>query len=101
MKPTKIRFWNDPAVVGKTPIVTVMLLEGANLGHIYKMWSQQSSLGQNSLSLLAVGVALVFWMNFYRVNCPGEKFAFWATFVGVMLNCSVTATALWFYFSGR
>lgn len=96
-----MKFWNDPKIVEKTPIITVFLLEGANVGQMWRMWTQQSSLGQNPWSWALVSLALLFWLNFYRVVTPKARFAIWATAAGWFLNMGVILTVFWFQAHGR
>jgi len=91
-----MRPWNDPAVVSKTPIATVFLLEGANIGQLWRMWGEHSALGQSEWSWMSVNVALWLWLNFYRVVTPGEVWARRATGVGIALNTAVILSVIWF-----
>jgi len=91
-----MKFYNNPAIVAKTPIATVLLLEYANIGQLYRMWHEHTAAGQNLWSWISVGIALLFWLNFYRVICPQEKFAFWATVLGFFLNSAVWLTVVYF-----
>ena len=95
------RFWNNPAVVGKTPLLTTVLLEYANAGQLYRMWTERTAAGQSLWSWMSVGTALWLWCNFYRVCCPKEKFALGCTAFGVFMNGLVIATVIYFrYFVG-
>lgn len=85
-------FWSNPSVVRYTPILTVGLLEAGNLQQLCRMWSEGTSEGQSLWGWLSVNVALWLWWNFYRVCCPKERFAFWATVVGIWMNAAVIAT---------
>jgi hypothetical protein len=89
---------SDPSVVSKTPLVTVFLLEGANANQLLRMWHEHTAAGQSLIGWLSVWVALLLWANFYRVCCPRERFAFWATVVGVGMNTAVWLTVIWFRF---
>ena len=61
-----MRFYSNPTVVSKTPIVTVFLLEAANIGQVIRIWTERSVAGQNLWSWISVGLALLFWLNFYH-----------------------------------
>ena len=89
-------FRTNPAVVNKTPIVTTFLLEFANVGQLYRMWTQQTAAGQSLWSWMAVSAALVLWLNFYLVFNRDNKFAIWGTRVGIGLNAAVCLTIVWF-----
>jgi len=91
-----LKKFSDPRVIAKTPLVTVFLLEFANVGQIYRMWHEHTAAGQNVTSWVSVLLALVLWLNFYRVCCPKEKFAFWATAVGIGMNMTVIGTVVRF-----
>ncbi len=86
-----------------TPIITTFLLEYANVGQLWRMWSERSALGQNVWSWIAVQVALWLWLNYYRVVVPGgtRSWAFRATVVGCLLNAAVIGTVWYFRMSGR
>lgn len=90
------RPWDNRALVAKTPVLTVFLLEYANIGQLWRMWAQHSALGQNAWSWLAVNVALWLWLNFYRVFTPEQKFAYRATQIGIVLNAAVVFSVVWF-----
>jgi hypothetical protein len=87
---------NNRAWVSKTPILTVFLLEGANIGQIIRMWTERSALGQSLVSWLSVNLALWLWLNFYRVMLPEERWAFWATAAGIGLNTGVCLSVAYF-----
>ncbi len=90
------RPWDNPSVVGKTPLVTVVLLENANIQQLVRMWNEGTAEGQSLWGWIFVNLALLLWCNFYRVCCPKERFAFWATVVGVLMNAAVIATVVYF-----
>lgn len=91
-----MRPWSNRPLVSKTPLATVFLLEHANAQQIYRMWSEGTAEGQSLVGWCSVWIALVLWLNFYRVITPDEKFAFWATAVGIALNTCVIASVVWF-----
>ncbi len=93
------RLWTartNPKVVDKTPIVTVFLLEGANLQQLWRMWTEQTSAGQSVTAWLSVNIALWLWLNFYLVFNRQNKFAIWGTAIGIFLNACVLATVIFF-----
>lgn len=96
-----MRFLSDPKWVARTPLVTVCLLESANVGQLYRMWTQHSALGQNVWSWLMVNVALWLWGNFYRVLTPTAVWAYWANRVGIALNSAVVLTVAYFRWIGN
>lgn len=91
-----MRFWNNPSIVAKTPLLTTFLLEAANVSQLYRMWTEQSALGQSLWGWINVWFALVLWLNFYRVVTPDQRFAFWATAFGVCMNTMVCLTVIHF-----
>jgi hypothetical protein len=96
-----MKFYSNPKIVSKTPLITFILLEGGNVQQLYRMWSTWTSAGQSLWGWVCVNIALILWCNFYRVCCPNEKFAFWATVVGVVINACVIFSVAWFrYFVG-
>jgi hypothetical protein len=86
----------NPKVVDKTPIVTVFLLEGANLQQLWRMWTARTSAGQSVTAWLSVNLALWLWLNFYLVFNRQNKFAIWGTAVGIFLNALVLLTVIYF-----
>jgi len=86
----------NPKVVDKTPIVTVFLLEGANIQQMWRMWTERSAEGQSITGWLSVNIALWLWLNFYLVFNRENKFAIWGTAVGIVLNALVVLTVVYF-----
>ena len=91
-----MNFISNKNLVSKTPIITSILLEYANIGQLYRMWAEHSAKGQSIWSWASVGLALWLWLNFYRVMLPNEKFAYRATIIGIILNALVILSVLWF-----
>jgi hypothetical protein len=93
-----VRLLSDAKWVARTPMLTVALLEYANIGQLWRMWREQSALGQNVWSWIAVNAALWLWLNYYRVIVPGglRSTAARATMVGIALNGAVIATVIYF-----
>lgn len=89
-------FWNDESIVEKTPVVTTALLESANAGQLWHMWTEWTADGQSLVAWIFVNMALLLWLNFYRVCTPDQKWAFWATAFGVAMNASVIFTVALF-----
>lgn len=93
--------WNNPKWVSRTPLVTTFFLEYANVGQLWRMWREHTAAGQNVWSWVSVWVALWLFLNFYRVCCPKERFAFWATVSGICFNTAVIATVMYFRLGGH
>lgn len=91
-----MKFYNDPKLVAKTPVITVFLLEWANISQLWRMWHEHSALGQSMYAWISVQFALWFWINFYRVLVPDNKFAIRATIVGCILNAAVIFSVAYF-----
>jgi uncharacterized protein with PQ loop repeat len=95
-----MKFYNNPLVVNKTPLITVVLLESANLFQLIRMWSEQSVVGQSLQGWICVNIALILWLNYYRVILPKEKIAFYSTLFGILMNSLVILTVVFFrYFN--
>ena len=93
----KILKWiKDPKIVSNTPLVTVCLLEGANVSQIWRMWTERTADGQSLAGWLMVTAALVLWANYYKVCTPDQKKAFYCTLVGICLNCIVVFSVIYF-----
>lgn len=91
-----MRFYNDPNVISKTPILTVFFLESANVSQLYRMWSEKTAEGQSLWGWMMVSAALLLWCNFYRVCCPKERWALWTTMLGVFMNALVILSVVYF-----
>lgn len=89
-----VSFWRRFDWVDKTPIVTTVLLESANVQQLYRMWTEHSALGQSLTAWICVNVALLLWLNFYRVK--KLKWALYSTIFGVTLSSLVSLTVFYF-----
>lgn len=83
-------------LVDKTPILTTILLEAANVQQLYRMWTERTAAGQSITAWMSVNIALLLWLNFYLVFNRDNKYAIWGTTVGVLLNSLVIATVAYF-----
>lgn len=90
----------NPSWVSKTPIITTILLEWANISQMIRMWTEKTAEGQSLIAWLSVQFALWLWLNFYLVFTPDQKFAIWGTRVGLIFNWGVIATIIWFRYIG-
>lgn len=90
------RLWSNPRLVSKTPIATTFLLEGANVGQMVRMWTERTAEGQSLTGWLLVFVALVLWLNFFRVCTPEQKWAIRAQALGVGMNALVCLSVVYF-----
>jgi hypothetical protein len=91
-----MRWINDPAVVTKTPIVAIPLFCWFSVKQTIQMWTEHTAAGQNLAGWLSLWLALVMFLNLYRVCCPKEKFAFWGTMVEIIAVSMGTLTVLHF-----
>lgn len=93
--------WNNKSIVAKSPILAGVLIETGGVSQIARMWMERSAEGQSLLGWCSVFLALVLWLNFYRVCTPEQKSAFWVTAVGVAVNLCVIGSVVWFrWFAG-
>ena len=90
------RWWQNPALVSKTPLVTSLLLDGGAVGQIVRMCREHTAAGQSLTSWCMVVAALVLWLNFYRVKTPGETIAIRMTAFSVAINTAIVLTILYF-----
>ena len=94
--------FSDPKWVGRTPLVSVGLLELANIQQLFRMWTEWTAAGQSLWGWIFVQIALWLWLNFYRVLTPNEKFAIYGTALGVVMNSLVILSIIFFrYIVGR
>src|SRR3982751_5835424 len=82
-------------VVSKFPICTSFLLEGANIGQIWRMWSEKSALGQSVVSWVLVNIALWLWVTFFIVKTPKEHFAIFFQSLGILINFLVILSVVY------
>jgi uncharacterized membrane protein YbaN (DUF454 family) len=87
---------DNPRFVSFTPIFAAIIFETASIGQLYQMWSEQSAKGQSLLSWSIITLALLLWLNFYRVKTPDEKIAIWQTVFAIFTNFLVIGTVLYF-----
>lgn len=90
-----MRWWDNPVWVGRTPIVTSILLDGGAIGQVIRMWKERSALGQSLTSWTAVVLALVLWANFYRVLTPDQWWARFTIKISIALNLIVVGSVIW------
>lgn len=89
-------FHSDPVWVARTPILTTILLEAANVQQMWQMWVvDHSARGQSLLGWLSVQAALWLWLNFYRVMTPGAVWAFRCQALGIGLNMAVVLSVIY------
>lgn len=89
------RLLRDQAFVSRTPIISVALLEMANVQQLYQMWTERTAAGQSLWAWICVWLALWLWLNFYLVKTPGERWAIRGTILGLTLNSAVIATVIY------
>lgn len=96
-----MRWWNNPEVVSKTPLVAILLFCWFSVWQIWQMWSERTAAGQNLWGWISLWLALVGFLNFYRVCCPKEKLAYWGTVIEILIETVATLTVLYFrYYAG-
>jgi hypothetical protein len=91
-----MKLFNNAKLVEKTPIVTTLLLEYANAGQVWRMWAERSAEGQSLAAWMAVSLALLLWLNFFRVCTPDRKWAFRCQLLGCAMNALVILTVIRF-----
>lgn len=89
-------FLSNQSFVSKTPLLSVGLLELANIHQLMRMWREGTAAGQSLGGWILVNIALWLWLNFYLVKTPDEKFAIWGTALGIVMNTMVILTVLYF-----
>jgi hypothetical protein len=83
-------------LVLRTPILSVVLLEAANVQQLVQMWVlDHSAKGQSLTAWLSVQAALWLWLNFYRVITPDAFWAIWGTRLGIGLNMAVCLSVVY------
>lgn len=87
-------------IIDKTPIVTTLLFETANIGHVFRMWTEKTAAGQSLTSWILVNLGLLAWYNWYRVFTPEQVWAKRTTLFGVTINTFVILSIAYFRFVG-
>lgn len=95
-----VKWYRQPKLVEKTPLVAVGLLEAANVQQLYQMWTEWTAAGQSLTGWISVNLALILWLNFYLTFNREQKFAVYGTAFGILMNASVIASVIFFrYFA--
>lgn len=98
-----MKYLTEAKYVSKwAPVVSIIFIDVANFGHIWRMFSEQSAAGQSLISWSCVLIALISWFNFYYRVTPGDdgKVARYSTLFGISVVASVIASIVWFrYFT--
>jgi hypothetical protein len=95
-----MRWLNDPVVVSKTPLAAIPFFCWFSVKQIVQMWSEYTAAGQNLAGWVFLWLALLMFLNFYRVCCPKEKLAFWGTVVEVLVVSGGLLTVAYFRYWG-
>lgn len=88
--------WNNPKIVSKTPIATLLLIESSSVTQLHRMWSESTAAGLSLQSWLLIVAARLLWWNFYRVITPEQWLARVGSTLGILLDLSVIVSVLWF-----
>lgn len=97
--PGSMKYLTEAKYVSKwAPVVSILFIDVANIGHIWRMFSEQSAAGQSLVSWACVWIALVSWFNFYLRVTPGEegKVARYSTILGIGVVTLVISSILYF-----
>jgi hypothetical protein len=89
-------WYRNPKLVSKTPIVTTLLLEAANVSQLVRMWTERTAEGQSLWGWMLVSLALVLWLNFYLTFNRDQKWAIRGTAFGIAMNAAVILTVVYF-----
>ncbi|HLK85410.1 MAG TPA: hypothetical protein VKT27_02810 [Candidatus Binataceae bacterium] len=91
-----MKFWNDPKYVSQIPYVTTALFSFGALSQLYRMWAYRTAAGQSLVGWSVVTLALVLFLQFYRVIIPKEKVAFYSCLGETFLYAAVIASIVYF-----
>jgi hypothetical protein len=89
-------FYKRDWFINYTPIASTILLEGANIQQMMRMWTEQTAEGQSLMAWSCVQIALWLWYNFYKQATPDKKWAIRCQGLGIGLNGLVILTVLYF-----
>lgn len=87
---------SDPAFCKRSLYAATILFEGGNIGQVYRIWSQGSSLGHNLFSWVGVLLGLCLWYNYYRVIYPEDKLAKGCNVIGIVATSAIIASIIYF-----
>jgi len=90
-----MKFWNNPNIISKSPLVALICFEGANIGQIIRMLYEHAAQDQSLTSWIMVNIGLWIYYNFYRVCTPKEKFARFTAMAGIVINTMVISTVVY------
>lgn len=94
-----VKILNYSKFVDMCPLFATLLIEGANIGQLHRMWSYHTAAGQSLIAWCCVFIALFLWCLFYKKHNIHQKLAIWSTYIGMGMNASVIATIIrWRYF---
>lgn len=91
-----MKWYRNPKLVDKTPLVSVALLEIANIQQLWRIWTEWTAAGQSIGGWLCVQIALWLWLNFYLTFNRDNKFAIYGTALGIVMNASVLVSVVLF-----
>ena len=86
--------WNNHKWVGRSPFVTAILVESANISQLWRIWAEGSALGQSLIAWLCVGLALLLRWNFYRVVAPKQWLARWCIIGSLVINVALIISVI-------
>ena len=86
--------WNNHKWVCRTPLVTAILVESANISQLLRIWREGSSTGQSLLAWICVGIALLLRWNFYRVIAPSQWLARLCIIGSLLINAVLIASVI-------
>lgn len=100
VKPKGTPWYLRKEVCVYAPVLATALLEYANVGQLWRMWTERTAAGQSVTSWFAVFLALACYNQFYRVCVPDQKWAYRMNVLGMVMNLSVCLTVIYFrYFA--
>lgn len=81
--------WNNKKWVARTPLLSTLLVESANLIQLARVWREGTGQGQSILAWVCIGLALVVRFNYYRVILPNQRLARLCVLVGMVINVAL------------
>lgn len=95
----RVRAWLTEAryVSQWAPVVSIIFIDAANLGHVWRMFAEGTAAGQSLLAWSSVLVALASWLNFYTRVTPGKegRVARLTTVFGMVVVAVIISTIVW------
>jgi hypothetical protein len=91
-----MKWYNDSKYVSKIPLLTTILFGYGAVCQMWRMWTTHTAAGQSIFGWVCVTLALMLFLQFYRIITPKEKIAFYSCLAEVFLYFGVIGSIIYF-----